>query len=239
MSKPTKKFNVKIQHARLRPGDVWHVKSHGKTGRFLRSYRWGMNKWMKRLCKKNGWDFVEVWGNHDGLVIPRSSSKYGFLIGEALSRGSVLTPLEDYIEAMEQGFKEVRVYRPLSAIVAPDEAIWASHNWMNHIKGSGYNWLAFPRLLIKSMFMDWADSKYAILRKIGNSRAGVEWDNWCTEGDARAYSDYSPPRKDLWQTKNPTPMTTEQVAGDLPHKIGKKVTLENITDSIITIEEVG
>jgi hypothetical protein len=69
--------------------------------------------------------------------------------------------------------------------------------WMAHVQNSPYDWMAFPRLLLKAIFGDWFPKA-----------AGKEWANWCTEGWANAWKHGA--GIDVWGKTNPTPGTTDK-----------------------------
>ncbi len=208
-------------------GDILHVRSNTPSGRFL---RWGMNKWAKRICKQLDVPRQEVWGNHDGIIVAHpATGELG--VGEALTKGSVFTPLTKYERSMAKNKHECRVFR--AGELTPTMRRAASHNWWAYVKGTGYDFAAYGRLMLKSLFMDWEYSDCHVLRDIGERAAGHEWDNWCTQGVGNCYAKYAPPEYDVFQTRNPTPMTVEQVVGDLPKRPGKLITLVNITSDVL------
>lgn len=210
----------------LRLGMIAHKRSLTSLGKFL---RWGMNKWMRRIVKNMDVPFKEVWGNHDGIVV--NSLEKGICIGEALGKGSIMTPISHWEKDANRGKSEIRIYEVISD--DPKEVgRQAALNWVNNVSGTDYNYKGYFRLLIKSMFFDWSNSRLPFLKVIGEKAAGSEWDNWCTQGVDRSF-DFHPPDIDIFQTENATPMTTEQVAGVLPRKTGKETTLRDVTEWVI------
>jgi len=200
----------------LRLGQLVHRRSHTKVGSFL---RWGMNKWIKRICKELKCPVEEVWGNHDGIITQRRiDNRWG--VGEATKSGSVVTLLEEYERDMNDGTCEVRIFEPVDGL-GNGVGANASMNWHLEVKGTPYDYMAYFRLMIKSLFFD-----------VWSKAAGWEWANWCTEGMDRSFRP-NPPGIDLYQTRNPTPLTSEQVAGILPMKPGKVVTLKEVTVQVI------
>jgi len=220
-----KQFNRDV----IKPGMILHVRTNTLIGSLL---RYAMNKWVKRICKKLNKPEVEIEGNHDAeFVIGLTFS--ALRIGECLMMsGGVLTSLFEYERRMNSGKVKCWVYEVIGA--SEQDGIRASYNWLSKVWHTGYNYTAYPRLFIKSFFSDWEDSSIAWKRKIGEKAAGSEWDNWCTEGDQRSWIKF-PPGIDVWQTNNPTPMTTEQVAGRIPMKAGKKITLRLVKNAIIDV----
>ena len=219
-----RKFNRDV----VQPGMLLYVKSNTIVGFLLRA---AMNKWAKRICESLDKPKVKVKGNHDAMFTRALTTS--LRIGECLLlRGGVLSPLSKYELLMDSGAVECWVYEVIDS--TEHDGIWASYNWISDVWGTGYNYMAYPRLLIKSLFSDWADSKIAWKRKIGVKAAGYEWDNWCSEGNGRAWRK-APPGINYYQTNNPTPMTTMQVAGEIPMKAGKGVTLRLVKDAIIDI----
>lgn len=219
-------MKFKIRRDRLHAGDIWHVRSLTMVGFLI---RWALSKWSKRLAEKYDQKFSPVWGNHDGLVIVHSSR--AICIGEALTKGNVETTLGNYEKQMNKNKCRVRVYRPMGATL--HDEIWVSYNWLNKVKGAPYNFLAYPRLIWKSLISDWSNSRFVWMRNIGNKVAGQEWKHWCTEGAAFAWDSFGMPNKDVFQTENSTPMTVEQIAGEVPRKPEKRISLANVTELVI------
>ena len=219
-----KKFNLDV----IKPGMKLHIKTNTPIGWLLRI---SMNKWAKRICKSLGKPVVKVKGNHDAMFI--RSLTTSFSIGECLMfKGGVLTALAEYEQRMNNGYCECWVYEVIDS--TEHDGIWASYNWISMVFGTGYDFVAYPRLIIKSLFADWEDSSIEWMRKLGERAAGWEWANWCSEGNHRAWYK-SPPGINVYQTNNPTPMTTEQVAGEIPMKAGKQITLRLVPDAIIQV----
>ena len=219
-----KKFNLDV----IKPGMMLHVKTRNVIGYLL---RYAMNKWAKRICESLGVPIVKVKGNHDALFIRSLTTSLS--LGECLMfSGGVLSPLSKYEQLMDSGDAECWVYEVIEG--TEHDGIWASYNWISTVWHTGYNYSAYPRLLIKSLFSDWSESKVAWKRRIGDKAAGWEWDNWCSEGNGRAWRK-SPPGINYYQTNNPTPMTTMQVAGEIPMKAGKRITLRLVKDAIIDV----
>jgi len=208
---------MKWKTENLRPGLIVAVRSYTFIGRTI---RWGLRKWSERLHKKYWSDRprTDPWANHTGIIV-RSPSE--LVVGEALAQGSVMTPLESYIQEHEKKGTECRVYEVLDAD-RKDEAA-AAQNWFMEIEGTSYDFACYPRLLIKSLFFD-----------IWSKAAGWEWSNWCTEGVAKSWDDFHPPHIDrVFPTKNPTPLTVEQMAGEQPMKPSQSIRLRNVTDQMI------
>ena len=217
-------MKVTINRSALVPGMGIHVRSTSWIGRNI---RWALTKMQKRLCKRRGLPFdpaKPVWGNHNGIMIFRRS---GWYIGEALPRGSTLTPIESYEAEIEAGTAEVRFFYPLNA--GDKEGVSASAYWLVHVCGTPYDYAAYPRLIVKSLVMDWEHSSIPLLRWIGAKSCGWEWANWCTEGWWRAWMGCG---LDPLQTKNPTPLTIEHRIGWLPQYPGNEVTLADWTEKV-------
>lgn len=194
----------------LAPGRVIHVRSGTRFGRLIRS---ALTRWERRLCQERGLpDPGPVWGNHDALGV--QDPETGALgVGESAPRkGARMTSAFRYAEDIDAGRLQVVVLEPIDS--TPRQRQEANDAWWNYEKGKPYNYLAFPRLLFKSLVGDFFPSV-----------AGWEWADWCTQAAANSYRGV-PPGLDLFQTANPTPLTTEQVAGWLPMKPGKHVTLK-------------
>jgi len=199
---------------------IAHVRSYGVMGRLI---RWALTHWQERECRAHGWPEEEVWGNHDGLVC------HGCDVGEAAPGGVSITPVETYIKQMRRGEIQVRLFEPIPPNIT--HMMQAQDNLLRYYIGSPYDYLAFGRLLYKSLVMDWSDIKPTTWlerwkKRFGDHAAGMKWANWCTEVCAESYLSFHP-FLNLWGTANPTPMTTEQVAGII--KSDKVVTLREVT----------
>ena len=205
----------RFDRTELRPGDWLHVRGTSFVARFIRR---GLNRMVRRLCEQHGIEKREIWGNHDGLLIPKTSQAI-WHVGEALGTGNQLTPLTAYEKSINDGKEQVRVYRCVDN--SGHHGIHAAANWMVHIKGRPYDYRGLFNLWIKSMF--------PFVKRVRE----WEWANWCTEGCGAAYREYNPPALDIMQTRHPTPMTVEQCAGELPHKDGKRITLMDVTDQVL------
>jgi hypothetical protein len=170
--------------AKLRQGDILHVRRDGIMGALI------------RLA-------VGSWGNHDAIAVKMGGHWW---VGDALHPQARLTPLADYEREIMAGVCQVVVYRPLSGTVEQGQA--AAAWWKQHVIGSYYDWLAFPRLLLKSIVGDlfpWP--------------SGWEWAWYCTEGVREAWRNATisaelPNGMDFWAKNNPTPRTTEKRAAD-------------------------
>lgn len=212
--------------AQLREGMNVHVRHNSRLGRMI---RWALNKWLKRICEDLGVPVVQVWGNHDGITVKVNGRMF---IGEATPRGNILTPVEDYERLLDLGKIEVRIYEVIGATLADGKN--AAMFWILNVKGRPYNFMAYPRLLCKSLFFDLSYSKIKWLKKIGDKAAGWEWADWCTEGFQKAWVRI----KDVLQTGNPTPLTVEQVANEVPRRISKLTMLRQVTESYLFNTEI-
>jgi len=171
------------------------------------------------------------------IVMDRLCGPADLGIGEALPIGNVITPRSIYEREMNRGKIKVKIYRVVG--VSEHDMLWANYNWVMKIKGRPYNFMGYPRLMIKSLFFDWSDIKPTnkikqLMKWIGDSSAGWEWAEWCTEGIDHAYRKWKP-FIDIFQTENATPLTGDQVAGICPRKPGKKIMLEEVPDAIIMV----
>ena len=235
---------TKFHRDQLHSGLWTHVRSNWWLGRGI---RFALNKWEGRVCRKLGVPAVKVWGNHDGLII--GSDVIDFLtdatrmklricnnvsdgnwgIGEALSQGSVVTPLEKYEDDLATGRLQVRVFEILPR--TPVENIYdvmrtAAWNWTQDVEGHGYDYWAYIGLICEAFF-GW-DVDTSSRKKF-----------WCTEGAAKGYL-VRPPSYNVLQDITPTPMHPEQVTkndafpdGLIPHPLGRKVTMREITSQVM------
>jgi len=92
-----------------------------------------MNKWVKRICRKQAVPLAKIWGNHDGILLYLSGE---WFVGEALGRGSYPTPLWKYEREMERKGTEIRLFHVIGA--SEVNGLEASRLWMNWINGTPY-----------------------------------------------------------------------------------------------------
>lgn len=215
---------TKFRRDRLCSGMWVHVRSNWWLGRGI---RFALNKWEGRVCRKLGVPFKEVWGNHDGLIIldnvPHTGAPAG--IGEALGKGSVITPLDQYEKDMASGHLEVRVFEPVPRTPEENvrETMWrAACNWENDVNDHPYDYWAYIGLICQALLgidVSTADRQHF----------------WCTEGAMDGYDPTppGPPDYDLLQDDTPTPMHVEQVADLIPRPAGRTVTLREVTESVL------
>ena len=135
-------------------------------------------------------------GSHDALVMAG-----GIGVGESVPLRARITPWADYEKNMLAGKVRVSVLRcPYISGLDGAEITWI---WKRDIEGTPYDFGAFPRLFLKSIFGD-----------ICEKAAGWEWANWCTEGIRHAYITGTGNMCDPWGKTNPTPRTTEKAMLD-------------------------
>lgn len=196
---------------KLRCGQWVHVRSYRPMGRII---RYALNAWESRLCVRLGVPPVQVWGNHDGLIItpdiPHIGPPYG--VCEALASGNIITPLDDY----ERGTAEVRIFEPLEG---GDGAMFAACvNWLAQVQGDGYDYTALIGLALRAWWgcdVDTSERNHF----------------YCTEGAAKAYRTQQP-GLDLLQDPHVAPHHVEQAAGLIPRPIGRRTSLREVTASV-------
>lgn len=178
---------------KLEVGMIVHARTYGWVGKTIRKVLGcrGKNK---------------VWGNHDAIIVEKEGM---FMIGESVPPRAKLTLLEDYERGMRAGNIEVKVYEVVGANIK--ECRKAEKFWLSTVCGTFYDFLAFPRLFIKSWLVDLIPTE-----------TGWEWAHWCTEGVARAWEEGASIL--VWRKLNPTPWTTEK-------RVGK--TLVDVTDNVM------
>lgn len=139
---------------------------------------------------------LESWAGHDALIV-RQNGELG--VGDTRPFRARVTPLAYYERLVWQGDAEIRVLAP--ADYQHYDGMCASTWWLQHEDGILYDFLSYPRLLLKAVFGDdWHWSR------------DMRWD-WCTEGCMDAWLDGA--QKDYWRKKGytgkvqPTPLTTQ------------------------------
>ncbi len=228
--------NITFNRDVIKPGMILLVQSNGRFGKLLRGI---FNHWIKRLCEEYDLEFEEAFSSHTAeFVNPKVAETVGMAIGESLVKGgSVYTSIDEYERRMSKGEIEVKVCRVKG--ISDHDQMWAAYNWAMNIYGRPYNYMGFPRLLIKALLFDWSDIEpkntlQRAMKRIGDKAAGWEWAEWCTEGVDYSYRKWKP-WINIFQTKNSTPLSGDQAAGLCPRKPGKKITLEIVEDAIIEL----
>lgn len=196
---------------KLRSGLIFHVRSHGFFGRSIRNL-------LSHKYVKEG--RLPVWGNHDAITARSKSGKV--YVGDAEPFAAHWRSIGDYQRMIASGVRTVRVFEVIGATLKQEAE--ASDWWDANIKGTIYDFWAFPRLAYKCVFPEFLQTK-----------TGKEWANWCTEGVARAFAECAEP-VDAWGKSNPTPLTTEKRAGWYPDLPGP-VTLRDITSQVVLAPE--
>jgi hypothetical protein len=163
----------------IRPGDILHARTFTPLA------------WAIRRC-------VGSWGTHDALVVRDNGV---LCIGDAAPMKCHCTPLETYQRRLEAGKVQFFVCRPV-AVFLPDNQLeisgmMAAYWWIENVKGKKYDFAAYPRLFLKSIFGD-----------ICQAAAGWQWAWYCTESCRDAWRNGA--GVDPWQKNNPTPRTTEK-----------------------------
>lgn len=220
----------------LRPGLWLHRRSYGFAGRGIRNCLDVLANRISRLYGDGG--PVEVFGNHDALVVPVEQCDLGdwdqLAIGEQKTLGAGLSTLDSWEKDMTAGTCEVRVYEVIGATARQEQK--AANWWHEAIRGRPYDYMAYPRLIIKTRIGNLENIKATDcltrkLKNLGRKAAGWEWAGWCTEDCQDCYKNGA--GIDVLQTNNPTPLTVEQVADQLPRKPGKETTLLDVTKDCI------
>lgn len=175
----------------LRPADIIHSLSRGK-----------MSRQITRVIGSKG--------SHDALFLGQHAG-----IGESIMWPpfSSATPVDSYEDRMRSGDLQVAVLRVPGMTAPQGHAVVAA--WFKHVRGTFYDFAAFPRLFIKATIAD-----------VYPKAAGWEWAHWCTEGLRVSYLSGSHGFIDPWAKPNPTPRTTEN---RLAHGA-----LVNVSDSCLT-----
>ena len=152
------------------------------------------NSWMGKLIQMvlaRNWDNRRECPTHDAIVVEYDGKLW---IGESVSPVAKLTPIAKYERQVRSGFiYRIRVLEVVGATTKQERE--AARWWLDNVKNSPYDWIAFPRLLWKAVIGDWI-----------KSAAGWEFARWCTEGVAEAWKIGG--GLDPWQKLNPTPLTT-------------------------------
>ena len=172
-----------IDPCKLRPGLIWHHRVHESfmcaTIRTVLSIRTPYP--------------LPCWGCHDGIVLRRGP--FEAQIGDSRPFRARPTPLSRYNHMIREGKLSVRIYEVVGAYGLHERR--AAKWWAEEVRGTIYDFGAFPLLFTKALLGDWLPTV-----------AGWEWANWCTEGVMFAYLKGA--GLDPWNKRNCTPFTTEK-----------------------------
>jgi len=170
----------------------------------------------------------ECQGNHDAIM---GFVKGQWCVGDAQCLLCRWTPLRLWEHWVWTGQHHVWFYEPLGYTRELGDA--AVDYWCRHFNHHPYDVWAYPRLIEKELFQEWAalDPDEAPARQgIGAQKAGKEWAGWCTE----TYGDSW--RKgaglDVYGNPNATPLTAEFRLG-WHEKPGNQVLLREITRDLV------
>lgn len=140
---------------------------------------------------------LRSWAGHDALIVRKKNGDLG--IGDTRPFRARITELSYYEKLVEARDVELRVLVPFD--YNHYDGLCASAWWIEHENGVWYDFVSYPRLLIKAFVGDdWTWTR------------DMKWD-WCTEGCMDAWLDGA--QKDYWRKKGyigkiqPTPRTTE------------------------------
>lgn len=178
---------VLFHRQRLRPGLIFSVKGTNLLSKLISSV---LSKGFNRLPLEVKC-IVPECPCHDGIIIKVWGK---FYIGESRPSRARLTPLDVYEDGFETGiYTNPRIFEVKVASEAQEQL--AAEYWLEHVKDTPYDFMAFPYLCLKNLLM----FKYERV-------AGFEWAHWCTEGVAEAYQHAL--GFDVYNKVNPTPLTT-------------------------------
>lgn len=221
----------RFDRTKLQAGDWVHVRSTSWLGNAIRRAQDHM------LRHKYGADCPPVWGNHDGMFLPPQfvdGKDWG--IGEALGKGSVITPIADYEKEMASGKTEVHVYRVVVAQANPEYGMRACRSWLAGPYKEGYDYVGI-------LLYAWASYGWQWLG-LGNMALWLwthSWCSravrWCTEAVNDAWLAAEAPyvgAVDVCQNdKEAAPFNVEQSAGQLPRPRGMKSMVVEITADVV------
>jgi len=213
-----KMIDYGVDRSKLLPGMWVHERGSWFLSRTIRFFlnRWEWRVWAKyRKALQPIWKRCpDVWGNHDGIILPPLPGERDWAVGEAIEHGSVRTPLSDYESQIRRGLCEIRFFKPTIC----DEATMAAaaDYWQKHIYGRPYDYQAYWGLIWDCL----------VASTWNTSRKGHFY---CTEGIADAYLGVG---VDVLQDDTPAPFHVEQVAGLLPASPRKKITLKEVIAAV-------
>jgi len=191
-------------------GDVGHVRHLDIVSKWNISalIHCALNIWHRDWCKRHLKVYKEVKGTHDFLIVPCEESGFGIGAGESLaSKGTVITPWENYMKLCHAGKAEVWIFDPKFTEAERDKVV---EYWMKNCKGTAYDYKGILSILWKVMFSSFSD-------KVRQSESRF----WCTEALAVSLRSV----RDVLQARFATPMHIEQCCGWLARPERMQTTL--------------
>jgi len=131
--------------------------------------------------------------SHNFIIVEHGKKLW---VGESVHPKARLVSFAEYEAKLADGkVRNVQLFEvhDVSKLRQGMAAAW----WVGNVLGKKYDWLAFPRLLLKAVFGD----------RIKRA-AGSVWKWWCTEGIKDAFKKYEGAGYDVYHNENPTPLTT-------------------------------
>jgi hypothetical protein len=163
----------------LRPGLILNMSTRSFAG------------WLIRMVLGKDWEDRRECPNHDAIVVEDRDHK--LWIGESVFPVAKIVSIEEYERRVRSGYiYRLRVLEVVGATREQERK--AAQWWMENVRNSPYDLMAFPRLCFKALFGNWI-----------NSVAGWTWARWCTEGVVESYKNGA--NLDPCKKLNPTPLT--------------------------------
>jgi len=179
-----------IDRRRLLEGMAIHVR--GKKLWPSRSIRFMLDIRRRRELRKGKTELTAAWGNHDGEIIYICKRWY---VGDSQPPVARLTLLDDYERDIASGKIEAKFLWPAGA--DKEDGRKAAKYWTHNILNRPYDYMAYPRIILKCLFGDWI-----------KRAAGWTWAFFCTESCRECWLKGA--GKDPWRNETPTPFTTEK-----------------------------
>jgi hypothetical protein len=199
-----------IDPAKLRPGLIMQARVNSWFGRTTIKC---LTRWIRREIGELA---PEAWGSHTALTVDIAGDVY---IGDSAPPFAHATTILEWNERISKGNAEVRFFEVIGSTTEQEQA--ASKWWIMHVLGKVYDFMAFPRLWVKSMVKSFWPKAY-----------GWEWAWFCSEGVGRAWAAATGAAIGPLGKEQATPLTIEKRAG----LYGDKPTLREITDQVMTDE---
>jgi len=197
-----------IDAAKLRPGLIMQARVNSWFGRTTVKC---LTRWIRREIGDRA---PEAWGSHTALTVDICGDIY---IGDSAPPFARATTIKDWNHKILLGNAEVRFFEVIGA--TPEQERAASAWWLLNVQGKVYDYMAFPRLWIKSMVKSFWPKAF-----------GWEWAWFCSEGVGRAWAAATESAIGPFGKAQATPLTVEKRAG----LYGDKPTLREVTGQVMT-----
>lgn len=208
-------MSLRINYSALLPADIFGeqtLRPRFGLGRGIRIFQDIL------LKRKYGLDYPDCLANHLAGVL-----KGPLALGEALARGSVVTPTKEYEILLQAG--KLRLFVLRARGLSLDERDRVVDMWFQHIKGTKYDYPAVAFYALAALCFSGE-----VVLKLYDKICGRKL-NMCSEGWSRAFRLAG---HDMTGDDNAAPFHFLMASGMLPPPhAGYVPTMEDITDQVV------